>query len=129
AVDAGGAGHEHSTGPHILVSLPYLLSEVSRVLAYPRLQTRWQLGEQRVEKFVGRVGGISEIAHTAAPDRIVPADPDDDPSVQTAVLGRADILCTRDRHLLDASVGEYCAPCGRLADGPRQHSLCARHTK
>ena len=40
---------------------------------------------------------------------VVIADPDDDPIVQTAVLGGADFLCTRDAHLLQAAAVEYCA--------------------
>lgn len=79
------------------------------MLAYPRLQMRWRMSERKIEAFLSRVGSVSEIVHTTTPDRVVPADPDDDPIVQTAVLARADVLCTRDSHLLDAVVVEYCA--------------------
>jgi len=77
------------------------------VLAYPRLQARWGLGEDRIREFVSRVSVIAEIVHTTTtPEQVVPADPDDDPMVQTAVLGGADVLCTRDAHLLDASMDD-----------------------
>ncbi len=36
------------------------------------------------------------------------SDPDDDPIVQTAVLGRADILCTRDEAFHHPLVETYC---------------------
>jgi putative PIN family toxin of toxin-antitoxin system len=106
---AGRLLQEISAGPHILVTSPYVLSEVARVLAYPRLQARWRLGEKTVQEFVGRLGDVAGIVLTTTPDRIVAADPDDDPIVQTAVLGGVDVLCTRDRHLLDRAVVEYCA--------------------
>jgi putative PIN family toxin of toxin-antitoxin system len=101
-----------ASGPHVLVSSPYILSEVARVLNYARLQARWHLGEKTVREFVSRVGDIAEIVLTTTPDRIVVADPDDDPIVQTATLGRVDVLCTRDAHLLDRAVVDYCASQG-----------------
>lgn len=106
---AGRLLHEVVSGFHILVSSPFVLGEVSRVLAYPRLQARWRLGEDTIRNFVSGVSDIAEIVHTTAPDRVVVADPDDDPIVQTAVLGGVDVLCTRDTHLLDQAVVEYCA--------------------
>jgi len=74
------------SGPHILAISPYILSEIVRVLAYPRLQARWELNEKTIMEFVGRVGDVAEIVLTTTPDRVVSAGPDDDPIVQTAVL-------------------------------------------
>lgn len=105
---AGRLLQEIASGPHVLVSSPYVLGEIARVLSYARLQARWQLGEKTVREFVTRVSDIAEIVLTTTPDRIVAADPDDDPIVQTAVLGGVDVLCTRDAHLLDRAVVEYC---------------------
>lgn len=106
---AGRLLQEIVSGPHILVSSPYVLSEIARVLAYPRLQARWHLSEKTIAEFVSRVGEIAEIVLTTVPDRVVADDPDDDPIVQTAVLGRVDVLCTRDAHLLETAVVKYCA--------------------
>ena len=106
---AGRLLQEIVSGPHILVSSPYILSEIARVLSYPRLQARWQLSERTITEFVSRVGEAAEMVLTTTPDRVVAADPDDDPIVQTAVLGRADFLCTRDAHVLEATAVEYCA--------------------
>ena len=106
---AGRLLQEIVSGSHVLVSSLYILSEIARVLAYPRLQARWQLSEEIVTEFVSRVGDIAEIVFTTTPEQIVAADPDDDPIVQTAVLGGIDVLCTRDAHLLDRAVVEYCA--------------------
>jgi len=38
----------------------------------------------------------------------VPSDPDDDPVVHAAVIGRADAVCTLNRHFYNLSVLEYC---------------------
>jgi predicted nucleic acid-binding protein len=45
---AGRLLQEISAGPHVLVTSPYVLSEIARVLAYARLQARWRLGEKTV---------------------------------------------------------------------------------
>jgi len=36
------------------------------------------------------------------------SDPDDDPILQTAILGRADILCTRDEAFRSELVEQVC---------------------
>jgi predicted nucleic acid-binding protein len=41
--------------------------------------------------------------------RVVPDDSDDDVIVATAVAGKADFLCTRNRHLFNTSVTDYCS--------------------
>ncbi len=74
---AGRLVREIASGPHVLVSSPYVLNEVVRVLAYARLQARWRLGEKTIGEFVSRVGNIAEIVLTTTPPRIVTADPDD----------------------------------------------------
>ena len=44
-------------------------------------------------------------------------DPDDDPILQTAIVGRADVLCTRDCDFLDPIVLEFCQQRGiRIVD-------------
>jgi predicted nucleic acid-binding protein len=81
---------------------------VARVLAYPRLQSRWGLTEERIQGHVNRLAAAAEIVDTTGAERVVLADPDDDFIVQTAIDGRADALCTRDSHLLVPEVVEHC---------------------
>ncbi|MEX0717913.1 MAG: hypothetical protein WD066_15065 [Planctomycetaceae bacterium] len=40
---------------------------------------------------------------------VVPDDPDDDPIIATAVVGKVDVLCTLDRHIRLPEVEAYCA--------------------
>ena len=96
-------------GPHVLICSAYILSEVARVLAYPRLQVRWCLNRDQIAEFETRLAAVAEITRAVPVPRIVPGDPDDDPIVQTAIGGRADVLCTRDSHLLDPAVMQYCS--------------------
>ena len=46
--------------------------------------------------------------------RVVPADPDDDPVVHTAIVGRADALCTLNRDFFNPLVRDYCRDRGVL---------------
>jgi putative PIN family toxin of toxin-antitoxin system len=97
-------------GPHVLVISQHILGEVSRVLAYSRLQTRWRLTPERIGEFAARVATLAEIVPPApAPRGVVLADPDDDAIIHTALSGRADVLRTRDAHLRHPSVVQFCA--------------------
>jgi predicted nucleic acid-binding protein len=75
-------------GPHVLILSAYILSEVARVLAYPRLQARWRPDRDQMAEFESRLAAVAEITQAVPVPRIVPGDPDDDPIVQTAVTGR-----------------------------------------
>src|ERR1035437_2482326 len=94
-------------GPHRLIVSPFILGEVARVLAYPRIQSRWGLSEERIQGHVNRLAAVAEIVETASVDRVVPDDPDDDFVVHTAIAGRADVPCTRDSHLLDPRIAQW----------------------
>jgi putative PIN family toxin of toxin-antitoxin system len=111
-------------GPHRLIVSPFILGEVARVLAYPRIQSRWGLSAERIQRHVNRLAAVAEIVETASVDRVVPDDPDDDFVLHTAVAGRADVLCTRDSHLLDSRIAQYCTRRGiRIMDDIELYGL------
>lgn len=99
---------------HVLILSSFILSEIERVLNYPRLQARWHLTQDEIHAFIAELAGVAEIVQPALeriPD-VLPNDPDDDPVVATAVLGRAEVLCTLDKHFHQPSVQTYCAAHG-----------------
>ena len=57
---------------------------------------------------------LAEVVQPPAgtPAEPISRDPDDNPILQTAVLGRANVLCTLDRHFRDPGVLQYCAEHG-----------------
>lgn len=94
---------------HVLVLSAPILIEVRRVLAYPHVQERWPLGPEAIDQylaFLANVGSVIESVPASIP--IVINDPDDDPILQTAITGRADVLCTRDRAFRDEVVDRVC---------------------
>jgi putative PIN family toxin of toxin-antitoxin system len=92
---------------HTLILSPFLLEEVERVLAYPRLQGLWPLTPDDIRDYTQALDDVGEMVDLSPVFPAVLADPKDDPVVETAVLGRADVLCTLDRDFYTPSVVEY----------------------
>jgi putative PIN family toxin of toxin-antitoxin system len=101
---------------HVLLLSPFLLKELERVFEYDRVRAATKLTDEEVAEYLGyiRARAVSEIIFPGPAPRIVPSDVDDDPVVHTAVVGRAEILCTLNRDFYHASVLEYCKARGVL---------------
>ena len=99
--------------PHVLVISREILVELVRVLDYPRLCQIHRLTPEERREFVTAVDQLAE--HVMLPPGAaaeVSFDPDDNLVVQTGVVGQVNVICTRDRHLLNANVQAYCAQFG-----------------
>jgi uncharacterized protein len=95
-------------GHHVLITSPFLLREVERVLLYPRLQKIWSLSLRDVQEHVELLFKISELVHPVLGASVVLKDPNDDPVIYTALAGKADTLCTLDRHFFEPEVIQFC---------------------
>jgi putative PIN family toxin of toxin-antitoxin system len=95
---------------HILLLSPFLLQELERVFSYERVRALTKLTDEEIAEYLGYLSavGVSEIVFPGPAPRIVPSDPDDDPIVHAAVVGRADVLCTLNRHFYSPAVRSYC---------------------
>ena len=100
--------------PHLLILSPFLLAELARVLRYDRVRKLHGLSDSEIDTFLSALQADALIVNVTplATQAIVPSDPDDDPIVATAVDGRADFLCTLDKHLHRPEVKTYCAAHG-----------------
>jgi putative PIN family toxin of toxin-antitoxin system len=92
---------------HTLILSPYLLEEVERVLAYPRVRELWPLTPDEIRAYTQALDAVGGVVHLSPVFPAILTDPKDDPVVETAVLGRADVLCTLDRGFYTTSVVEY----------------------
>jgi putative PIN family toxin of toxin-antitoxin system len=97
---------------HTLVISPFLLRETERVLNYPRLQSMWPLTPAEIERYTQALQDLAELVNPEDVQAIVPGDPDDDPVITTALAGRADVLCTLDRHFRHPRVLDFCGTNG-----------------
>ena len=107
------------SGPHFLVLSDFILAELGRALQYPRVRALFEppLALAQIQAFLEELRGVNPAGtlDTLAAEEVVAVskDPDDDPVIQTAVAGRADVLCTLDRHIRRSrKVREYCAKHG-----------------
>jgi putative PIN family toxin of toxin-antitoxin system len=95
---------------HSLLVSPFLVSELSRVLRYERLRAVHGLEEIGIDQYIADLQTVAEMVLVpGTPDAVVAADPQDDPVIALAVVGQADVLCTKDRHLFRSEVVAYCA--------------------
>lgn len=106
---------------------PYILRETERVLRYSRMQSLWPLSSGAILEYVRALEASADVVTPFFMTNLVPGDPDDDPVLATALTGRADILCTRDRHFQDAAVVRVChtASIRLLTDVELLRCLCA----
>jgi putative PIN family toxin of toxin-antitoxin system len=95
------------TSHELVLSLP-ILAELLEVLRRPKIQALHGLDEHGIRRFVTALYKVSEIVTLPQPiPRVALHDPDDDAVLFTALGGRADVLATRDRHLLHADVQAF----------------------
>jgi putative PIN family toxin of toxin-antitoxin system len=94
---------------HSLLLSPFLVSELSRVLRYERLRLVHGLDEAGIDKYIADLQTVAEmVLPPGQPAAVVADDPEDDPVVAAAIAGQANVLCTKDRHLLRPEVKAYC---------------------
>jgi uncharacterized protein len=94
---------------HILITSPPLLAETLEVLRRPAIGKLHGLDDQALRRFISRLVRCSVVVPLPANvTEVVPRDSDDNVIVATAVLGKAEVLCTRDKHLLAAEPVLYC---------------------
>ncbi len=93
---------------HVLVLSPFLVRETERVLNYPRLQAIWPLAPVEIEQYIQALQDFAELVNPSVQRRVVPNDQDDDPVLETALFGRAEVLCTLDRHFHHRMVLRFC---------------------
>jgi putative PIN family toxin of toxin-antitoxin system len=92
---------------HRLVLSNEMLHELARVLRYPRLRAFYDLSESHVYDYIGFLRRASEIVvlnpFVLAPIR----DVNDVIVMQTAIIGEANILCTKDEDFFETPAVEY----------------------
>jgi putative PIN family toxin of toxin-antitoxin system len=92
---------------HRLLLSNEMLRELAKVLRYPRLREFYGLTEDLVFEYVKFLGRSSEIV-TLDPLVIVPIrDVNDIIVMQTAIIGEADILSTKDEDFFENPASEY----------------------
>ena len=101
----------------MLILSPAVLVEVQRVLSYPHVKARWPLTEEAIEQYLAFLEAAGVLVDLPVVSPAVVSDPDDDPILQTAIVGRANVLCTRDEAFRHEAVEQVCAAhCIKILD-------------
>lgn len=99
------------TGARLVLS-PFLLSEVARVLSYPRMQALYHLSDEEISEHLQYLESIADVVLPMEGPPVVLKDPDDDPVLYTALAGQADVICTVDKHFYEIPVLSFCSRYG-----------------
>jgi putative PIN family toxin of toxin-antitoxin system len=84
-----------------IVVSPAILSELERVLHYPRLQQRYNLPERDIQRFMQLLPKFAVQVVPTEELNIVKEDAADNRYLECAVAGGASIIVIGGRHLLD----------------------------
>ena len=86
---------------HVLLISDEMLYELARVLRYPRMLAWHGLSENRIYDYIAFLRDVAEMVHPN-PLLITPIrDTNDTVVMQTAIIGEADVLCTKDQDFFD----------------------------
>lgn len=83
-----------------------MLSEISRVLSYPKIRRRIGWSDEKISSYISLLRFEAHIVSIEGIDADVPGDPDDSPILATLVASKADCLVSGDDHLL-CLAGKY----------------------
>jgi len=78
-----------------LVISPPILEELRTVLV-----TKFRHTGPDADEAIGLIRAAADVVEIAGRLRVIPDDPDDDKFVETAQIGRAELIVSGDRHLL-----------------------------
>lgn len=96
---------------HVLVTSPYQILELARVLRYAHLRARHHLSDAMLDAFVVQFEQVASVV--SPPESLqlpsVLTDPKDHPILATAVAGQVDVLCTRDKHFRSPMASSFFA--------------------
>ena len=85
-----------ATGSDVLILSQYLLQELRRILAYPRVLKSSGLTALDISEYLDYLARVSTLVHPLpVPEKLL-RDPADEPVLGTALAGNADVICTRD---------------------------------
>jgi putative PIN family toxin of toxin-antitoxin system len=96
---------------HVLVLSPFLIAELSRVLRYNRLRPLHGLSDGEIDQLMDDLVLIAELVDPPVASGIS-TDPDDNAVIAAAQAGRAEVLCSLDRHLHAKQCRAHCAALG-----------------
>jgi putative PIN family toxin of toxin-antitoxin system len=88
-----------------LVVSPATLDELGRVLHYPKIQKKYNLPTEHLDRFLRTISSQAILVNPTKELKVIKADPSDNRYLECAQEGDAAFIVTGDKHLLD--LGEF----------------------
>ena len=89
-----------------------MLMELSRALRYPHLQALYGLSDDQIYHYIQFLQEVCELVVVEQTLNVPIRDPKDIAMLQTAVAGKANIICTRDKDFSAPVTLKFCANVG-----------------
>ena len=99
-----------ATGSDVVILSQYLLQELRRILAYPRVLK--SSGLTALDISLDYLARVSTFVHPLPVPEKLMRDPADEPVLGTALAGNADVICTRDADFYTEEVRRFSAARG-----------------
>jgi len=77
-----------------------MLTEITRVLAYPKIRKRIDWSDEEIDHYISLLRFKAEIVNIDDVDAVVPRDADDAPVLAALIASHADCLVSGDQDLL-----------------------------
>jgi putative PIN family toxin of toxin-antitoxin system len=94
--------------PHLLILSAAILKELHTVLGYPRFRQFHKLSDEMIARFIARLQRQALVLDPVGDQEQIMDDPRDVAVIAAAVAGRANVICTLDRHFYQEAVTAYC---------------------
>jgi putative PIN family toxin of toxin-antitoxin system len=91
---------------HTLIVSSYLLGEVAEVLTRTRISARYQLSREAIDHYSDLLANFGGATYESSLQSAI-CDPKDQSIIEAAVHGRADIICTTDKHFYTSPAKEF----------------------
>ncbi|MHB8841138.1 MAG: putative toxin-antitoxin system toxin component, PIN family [Candidatus Aquicultor sp.] len=88
----------------VLLTSDDIITEVSKVLHYPKIKSAFSLTDEEIEQYVSLIGQYSQRTAGKLMVNVVTEDPSDNMFLVCAIEGKADFIISGDNHLLDIGV-------------------------
>jgi len=89
----------------VLLTSDDIITEVSKVLNYPKIKSAFSLTDEEIEQYISLISQYSQRTPGELKIDIITEDPSDNMFLVCAVEGKADFIISGDNHLLE--VGTY----------------------
>ncbi|MDD5467986.1 MAG: putative toxin-antitoxin system toxin component, PIN family [Anaerolineales bacterium] len=88
-------------GAFDLAASAEIIDEVERVIRYPKIQKKYRLSQEEVERLLGLISSLVILVKPGRRIKVIAKDPTDNRYLECAKEGQAAYIVTGDKHLLE----------------------------